>query len=56
MVPVGNRVMLELVLAVHSYHMIAYLVYSKCSFGEVYRWLYGRKCHFTFYSDASTEL
>ena len=26
MVPVGSSVMLELVLAVHSYHMIAYLV------------------------------
>ena len=26
MVPVGSSVMLELVLAVHSYHVIAYLV------------------------------
>ena len=28
MVPVGSRVMLELVLAVHSYHVIAYPVYE----------------------------
>ena len=28
MVPVGSSVMLELVLAVHSYHVIAYLGYS----------------------------
>ena len=27
MVPVGSSVMLELVLAEHSYHVIAYLVY-----------------------------
>ena len=27
MVPVGSSVMLELVLAVHSYHVIAYLGY-----------------------------
>ena len=29
MVPVGSSVMLELVLAVHSYHVIAYLVDQK---------------------------
>ena len=28
MVPVGSSVMLELVLAVHSYHVIAYTVYG----------------------------
>ena len=29
MVPLGSSVMLELVLAVHSYHVIAYLVVTK---------------------------
>ena len=36
MVPVGSSVMLELVLAVHSYHVIAYPVYHLISGWQVY--------------------
>ena len=54
MVPVGSSVMLELVLAVHSYHVNTYLEYStrkipvdngrvwgQCKTGTVYSWVVG---------------
>ena len=37
MVPVGSSVMLDLVLAVHSYHVIAYLVHCKQIYSDLAR-------------------